>query len=126
MLSPLLIILQLSVAFGLLNVWILRFNKATAYRGGNADSLRSEFAAYGLPPVFVYIIGGLKIGSAIALIAGIWIGVLVLPASLLVSFLMLGAILMHLKIKDPLKKSIPALLMLALSLGIAALSSGAL
>lgn len=111
-------ILQITVALGLLNVWLLRFNQRTAYRGGNAGSMREEFAAYGLPAWFAYLIGALKIGAALALIVGIWFPVLVLPAAGLISVLMVGALSMHVKIHDSLKKSLPALGMLALSLGI--------
>ncbi len=80
--------------------------------------MQEEFAAYGLPAWFVYLIGALKIGSALALIVGIWFPVLVLPAAGLISVLMVGALSMHIKIHDSLKKSLPALGMLALSLGI--------
>ena len=111
-------ILQITVALGLLNVWLLRFNQRTAYRGGNASSMPEEFVAYGLPSWFAYLIGILKIGSALALIVGIWLPVLVLPAAGLISVLMVGALAMHIKIHDPLKKSLPALGMLALSLAI--------
>lgn len=108
--------LQITAALGLLNVWLLRFNQRTAYRGGSAGSMREEFATYGLPAWFAYVIGILKVGSAIALIVGIWVPVLVLPAAGLISVLMLGALSMHIKIHDPLKKSLPALAMLALCL----------
>ena len=111
-------ILQITVALGLLNVWLLRFNQRTAYRGGNASSMPEEFVAYGLPAWFAYLIGILKIGSALALIVGIWLPVLVLPAAGLISVLMVGALSMHIKIHDPLKKSLPAIGMLALSLAI--------
>jgi len=110
--------LQITAALGLLNVWLLRFNQRTAYRGGSAGSMREEFATYGLPAWFAYVIGALKVGSAIALIVGIWMPVLVLPAAGLIGVLMLGALGMHIKIHDPLKKSLPALVMLALCLGI--------
>ena len=111
-------LLQIAAAFGLLNVWLLRFQHSTAYRGGNARSMREEFAVYGLPGWFTYVIGTLKIGSALCLIAGLWLHVLVFPAALLIAVLMLGALAMHLKIRDPLKKSVPALVMLALSIAI--------
>ena len=113
-----LVTLQIAAALGLLNVWLLRFNRRTAYRGGDAASMPQEFASYGLPAWFAYVIGSLKIGAALALIAGIWIPTLVLPAAALVSILMLGALAMHIKIADPLKKSLPALGMLALCLAI--------
>jgi hypothetical protein len=111
-------ILQIAVAAGLLNVWLLRFQQSTPYRGGNARSMREEFAAYGLPDWSPNVIGTLKVGSAFCLLAGLWLRFLVLPAALLVAILMLGALAMHLKIRDPLKKSVPALVMLALSIAI--------
>lgn len=108
------IILQVAAALGLLNVWLLRFSQSTNYRGGNARTMVEEFAAYGLPAWFTYLIGSLKIGAALALIAGIWIPALVLPAAALICILMLGALAMHARIGDPLKKSLPALGMLGL------------
>jgi uncharacterized membrane protein YkgB len=111
-------ILQLVIAFGLLNVWLIRFNKATAYRGGNARSMKEEFQAYGLPVWFVYVIGFLKITAALGLIAGLWEPRFTTPSAILVGFLMLGALAMHFKIKDSLKKSVPAAAMLILSLGV--------
>ena len=112
------VVLQVVAALGLLNVWLLRFNQRTAYRGGSAGSMREEFAAYGLPVWFAYVIGTLKIGAALALLGGIWLPRLVLPAAALVCVLMLGALAMHIKIRDPLTKSLPALGMLALCLAI--------
>ncbi len=109
-----LIICQIAAALGLLNVWLLRFNRATPYRGGNAQSMRDEFVAYGLPTWFAYVIGVLKVGAALALIAGLWYPAFVRPAALLVSVLMLGALSMHFKIRDPLGKYAPAATMLAL------------
>lgn len=107
-------VFQVLVALGLLNVWLLRFNQSTPYRGAGARSMPQEFAAYGLPPWSTYLVGALKIGAAVCLIAGLWMPVLVLPAALLVSILMLGALAMHLKVHDPWKKSTPALSILIL------------
>ena len=113
------VILQVAAALGLLNVWLLRFSRSTSYRGGSAGTMVEEFAAYGLPAWFTYLIGSLKIGAALALIAGIWLPVLVLPAAALICFLMLGALAMHAKIGDPPKKSLPALGMFGLCAAIA-------
>ena len=55
------IIAQLIIGLGILNVWLLRFNKATAYRAGNAKNMKEEFSAYGLPLWFMWVVGGLKI-----------------------------------------------------------------
>jgi hypothetical protein len=112
------VILQVTAALGLLNVWLLRFNKHTSFRGGDAGTMVEEFATYGLPKWFMYVIGALKIGAALALIAGIWFPSLVRPAAALVCILMLGALAMHVKIGDPLKKAIPALAMFGLGAAI--------
>jgi uncharacterized membrane protein YphA (DoxX/SURF4 family) len=107
-------IAQLIVGLGLLNVWLIRFNKATAYRGGAAQSMKQEFAAYGLPEWFCYVVGGLKVISGVTLLIGLVVpGIAVYPAAV-VSVLMLGALAMHVKVHDPLKKSVPAACVLAL------------
>lgn len=112
------IFLQLFVAFGLLNVWLIRCNKKTTYRGSNAYSLKDEFAAYGLPLWSFYVIGFIKISSAILLLLGLWKPFLVFPAALVVSFMMVGALCMHIKVRDSVKKLLPALIMLFCSIGI--------
>jgi uncharacterized membrane protein YphA (DoxX/SURF4 family) len=109
------IVLQLVLGLGLLNVWLLRAGSATGYRGGDSASLRQEFAAYGLPTWVFYVVGALKIGCAVGLIAGIWFPQLLLPAASVLVLLMLGALAMHVKVHDPLIKSLPAALMLAMS-----------
>ena len=112
MLDTLSSILQVIVGLGLPNVWLLRARSATAYRGGDAENLKDEFAAYGLPPAVFYVVGGLKITSGILLIAGLWVGEVVIPAASVVAVLMVGALAMHAKVGDPPMKSLPALLML--------------
>lgn len=102
-----------------MNVWILRRNKKTPYRGKNSGSMRSEFEAYGLPEWAMWVTGVLKIGVAGALLAGIWVPILILPAALILIVLMLGALSMHMKVKDPLKAYIPALVMLSMAVAIA-------
>ena len=110
--------LQIVVALGLLNVWLIRSNKKTAYRGSNAITLKEEFEAYGLSLQFYYLVGFLKISSALFLLLGLWIPSLVFPSAVLVVFLMVGAIYMHLKVRDPFVKLLPAFLMLLLSIGV--------
>ena len=117
--GPFIFVFQIVAALGLLNVWLLRANRRTAYRGGDARDMREEFAAYGLPAWMVVVVGALKIGAALALIAGIWYHALVLPAALVICVLMIGALAMHFRIHDPLRKSAPAAGMLALALVIA-------
>ncbi|MHC4392156.1 MAG: DoxX family protein [Planctomycetota bacterium] len=107
--------IQVVMALGLLNVWLLRSSSPTRYRGGKAQSLKEEFAEYGLPTWSFYLVGPLKLGCAALLLAGVWLPGLVLPAAGVLAALMLGAIAMHWKVKDPLVRSIPALCMFLLS-----------
>jgi uncharacterized membrane protein YkgB len=111
-------VLQLVVGLGLLNVWLIRANASTAYRGGTAQSLKEEFAEYGLPEWMFLLVGALKIVAGIALIVGLWMPRLVLPAAGVVVVLMVGALTMHVKVRDPWIKSLPAFLMLLMSAGI--------
>lgn len=110
------ILLQVFVALGIYNVWLIRARKATAFRGGDAKTIGEEFKNYGLPSVFVPIVGGLKLLAATCLIAGIWFPELVIPSAGLIAFLMLGAVAMHIKVKDPIFKALPAAGMLILNL----------
>lgn len=109
------IALQFIISIGLLNVWIFRFNKKTPYRGGVATTMKEEFLQYGLPLWACYVVGFWKILSAVLLVLGIWIPALILPSAILILFLMLAAVTMHIMIRDPLKKAMPAFLVLVMS-----------
>jgi uncharacterized membrane protein YphA (DoxX/SURF4 family) len=109
-------IVQILLPLGIFNVWFVRSKQGTAYRGGNSANLKEEFAAYGLPGGAFYVIGTLKVGSAILLLLGFFLPVLVFPAALLMASLMSGAVLMHAKVRDPAIRYLPAGLMLAMSL----------
>ena len=112
------LILQVVIALGLFNVWLLRFSRSTPYRGGAAGTMPEEFLAYGLPRWSTYLVGLLKLGAGLALIIGLWHPHWVRPAALLIVGLMVGAIFLHFKIRDPLKKNLPALVMLILSVSL--------
>jgi hypothetical protein len=101
-------IIQIIIALGIFNVWIFRYSKESTWRGGNAKNMKEEFRVYGLPEWFIGLIGFLKLLLASLLIVSIWFPVLKIPAAIGIAVLMLGAILMHFKVKDPLKKSLPA------------------
>ena len=115
------LVIQVIIALGIYNVWLLRFGKETEWRGGPAKDLKEEFEVYGLPSWFMGIVGFLKLLFATLLIVGIWYQPVVRPASIGMAVLMLGAISMHVKVKDPMKRSLPAFTMLVLS-GIVALA----
>jgi len=108
-------ILQVVVGLGLLNVWLVRARSATSYRGGEARNLKEEFVEYGLPAAAFYVVGALKIIAGVILIAGIWLDLPVQLAAGVVAVLMLGAVAMHVKVKDPAMRAVPAFLMLVMS-----------
>lgn len=110
------IISKVVLFVSIINVWFFRFNKPTPYRGSGAANMKEEFLAYGLSEAMVYMIGGLKVLAAIGLVVSIWVPVLAVPAAATMGLLMLGAIGMHLKVKDPLSRSVPALVFFLLSL----------
>ena len=105
----LILVLQLIISIGLINVWFFRFNKATEYRGGDAKNMREEFQAYGLPSWSMYLVGAVKVIIAVMLIVSIWLKELLIYNLLALAVLMIAAVLMHIKVKDPIKKSYPAL-----------------
>lgn len=111
-------VLQVVVGLGLLNVWLVRARSATAYRGGDAKSLKEEFAVYGLPDWTFYLVGGLKIVSGVLLIIGIWVPSLIRVPAAIVAALMVGALAMHAKAKDPVSRYLPALSVLIASVAI--------
>ena len=114
-------LLQLIIGLGILNVWFLRIGKPSEWRGGSAINMKEEFAVYGLPEGAIYVVGFFKVLFALMLIAGIWMTQLVLPAATGLGLLMLGAVLMHMKVGDAAKKSLPAGTLLILCIIVALL-----
>ncbi|TDT45340.1 DoxX-like protein [Maribacter spongiicola] len=115
----LIITFEIIVALSILNVWLIQNKKPTRWRGGNATTIIEEFEVYGLSKQMCYIIGFLKVTLALLLLVAIWFPVIKQPAALGLAALLLGSIVMHFKIKDPLLKSFPAALFLVLCLIIA-------
>jgi hypothetical protein len=111
----LIIVVKAFIFFSIVNVWFFRFGKPTSWRAENANSMKEEFKAYGLSETMMYLVGGLKILSAILILLSIWFENLAIPAAAGMATLMLGAIIMHFKISDPIKKSFPAFSFLVLS-----------
>ena len=109
-------LLMLVVSLLVLNVWLLRFNQQTIYRGGDALNMIQEFAVYGLSETMAYLIGALKVLSAAGLLVGFLYKKTIVPSASLMAALMCGAILMHFKVNDEAIKFLPAGLMLISSL----------
>lgn len=109
---------KIIIFISIINVWFIRFNKPTLWRGGNSKSMKEEFETYGLSQIIMYIVGTMKVGLAVLLIVSLWIKDLSTPAAGAMGIFMLGAIAMHFKADDPNIKSFPALILFLLSIGI--------
>lgn len=99
---------QIFIALAMFDVWLLRYDKPQRARGGDAKTMAEEFAVYGLPAWFRNVIRALKLASGTLMIVGIWYDQAAFVAGATLVLLMGGAIVMHIKVSDPLYKSIPA------------------
>ena len=111
-------LLKIVIALGIFNVWLLRFKRDSRWRGGKSKNMIEEFDQYGLPKWSVGIIGFLKVSLAFFLILSIWFPALETSVLTAIGILMIGAIGMHIKIGDAYSKSIPAFLLLSLTLAV--------
>lgn len=114
--------LILFVSTVVLNVWLLRFNKATIYRGGDATNMIEEFLVYGIEKPFLYLVGAIKIAAALGLLLGFFYKKFVIPCASIITVLMIGAVAMHFKVSDEAHKFFPAAFMLLCGLCIIILS----
>lgn len=114
---------QVAAPLWIFNVWFNRFNKDTGYRGGDAKNMKEEFQEYGLSERTMYAVGAAKVGLATLMLVGLFVPRLTRPASGGLAALMLGAIGMHIKVDDPVKRYLPALSVFSLS-ALSALLSG--
>ncbi len=115
---------EAAAALWIMNVWFLRFNKDTGYRGGNATDMKEEFAEYGMSEKTMYAVGATKVSLASMMLVGLFVPKLARPASAGLAAMMLGAIGMHIKVKDPIKRSLPAISVFSLAAASAVLNSG--
>ena len=109
------IICQIVIALGIFNVWVLRRDRATAYRPAGAENLRDEFARYGFPDWVRKSVGTAKLSLAGLLLLGIFFPQVAAPAAAGMALLMISAIGAHVRVRDPLAKSVPAFVLLLLS-----------
>ncbi len=63
----------------------------------------------------MYAVGTVKVSLALMMLAGHAVPKLTRPASTGLAVLMLGAVGMHVKVKDPVKRAMPAITVLTLS-----------
>jgi hypothetical protein len=100
---------QVIIALVIVYVWTIRFS-----------NIVKEFKQYGIPDLVRNFVGAAKISLSTLLIAGIWYPALILIPALLMAGLMLCAQVAHIRANNPLPKFVPSLLLLLLSLFIAA------
>ena len=108
-------IAQVVAALWIFNVWFNRFGKDTGYRGGDAKNMKEEFAVYGMSETTMYAVGVAKVGLAGTMLAGLAAPRLTRPASIGLAAFMVGAIAMHVRAGDPVKRYLPALTVFSLS-----------
>ncbi len=109
------ILAQLVVSTSVIIVWVFRY-----------ENIVAEFKHYGLSNLVRNAVGASKIALATLLILGIWYPEFLIPSSLLMASLMIGAQYCHMKVKNPLIKFIPSLSLLFLCLFIVAFQYGLL
>ena len=117
------IFLKIIVGVSIINVWLIQPNNPSRWRGGDAKTIIEEFNVYGLSKTFYKVVFVVKVGLAILLLLSIKYDFLTLYSSLGLAALLLGSIVMHFKVKDPLMKSFPAILFMIMNLTIAYLTS---
>ena len=106
-------IIRCFVALTLLSVWTWRFNRPTRFRGQRSKNMVEEFKAYGLSRKTMYTVGFLKIILSFCFLFGHWVPFLIRPAAIILAFLMLMAVVYHLRVeKDSLLKAAPAYVIL--------------
>ncbi|MFT4541448.1 MAG: putative membrane protein YphA (DoxX/SURF4 family) [Planctomycetota bacterium] len=108
-------VLQIVLATSIYFVWVVRY-----------ENIVEEFRSYGLPDWLRDVVGILKLSFALMLLIGIWQPSLSAVGGGGVAFLMLCAILTHVKVRNPVLKMLPALSLLLVSIGVVAMSSGSL
>ena len=102
------ITLQAFVAASIFFVWVVRY-----------DNIVQEFKHYSLPDWLRDLVGILKLTFALLLLLGIDRGALAVAGGLGIAGLMVCAFVTHLRVRNPLFKMLPSLMLLACSLIIA-------
>lgn len=105
------ILLQAFVAASIFFVWVVRY-----------ANIIEEFKQYRLPDWLRDLVGILKITFAILLLIGIDRPRAAMLGGVGIAALMAGAVVTHLRVKNPLVKMLPSLVLFVLSLVIAFLN----
>lgn len=104
--------LQLIIGLSIMVIWILRTTVSSAYRVGNAQTLSQEFIEAGLTEGVYQVMRILKPIFAFLLVIGIVYDPFFIPCMTFTTLAMIGAVVAHIKVKDEIKKMIPAITLL--------------
>ena len=105
-------ILQLFIGVSIVFIWVGRTTVASSYRVGNAQTLSEEFTEAGLTQNVYMVMRVLKPIFAFLLVIGIVYKPFFIPCMTFTTLAMIGAVYAHIKVKDELKKMIPAITLL--------------
>ena len=112
-------IIILIISIVVLNVWIVRPNIhesfGFSFRGGEAKNLLDEFDLYGFSSEIFYLVGFLKVTTALMLLTGLKYSWMKLPAAVLMAIYMSVAFYMHYTVGDDILKFVPSGILLSLS-----------
>lgn len=103
--------LQILVAASIFFVWVVRY-----------DNIVQEFRQFGLPEWLRDVVGIVKIACSLMLLVGIERPRFAVIGGLGIAVLMGGAVVTHLRVKNPLFKMLPSLTLLVCALMIAFIS----
>ncbi len=113
--SDTIICLQVFIAASIFFVWVVRY-----------DNIVMEFKHFGLPDWLRDSVGTLKLALAVLLLFGIERPSLAVIGNVGIAILMAAAFATHLKVKNPVMKMLPSLMLLVISIGLAWMNYGLL
>jgi len=104
--------LQLVIGLSIMTIWIFRTTVASSYRVGDAQTLSEEFTEAGFTEGVYQVMRILKPIFAFLLVIGIVYEPFFIPCMSFTTLAMIGAVYAHVKVKDNIKKMIPAITLL--------------
>ena len=104
--------LQLIIGCSIVFIWVCRTTTPSAYRVGQAKTLSEEFEQAGFSQNMYTIVSVLKPIFAFLLIIGIVYKPFFIPCMTFTTIAMAGALYAHVKVKDDIKKMLPAITLL--------------
>lgn len=87
-----------------------------------SEDMKQGFKYFGYSDAFRVFTGFFEIASAIVIIIGIWVESLATIGGLMIVVTMIGAIMTHVKMKDPLKNMMMPIILLILGVIVTAIN----